>query len=56
MIDNISIIDQPRLGRLLLRGPSFRYFANPGVQGTGFLQALDQRHVLAVEGHLIDRG
>jgi len=34
MIENISTIDQPRLGRLLLRGPSFRYFANPGVQGT----------------------
>jgi hypothetical protein len=30
MIDNISIIDQPKLGRLLLWGPSFRYFANPG--------------------------
>jgi hypothetical protein len=34
MIENISIIDQPKLGRLLLQGPSFRYFANPGVQGT----------------------
>jgi hypothetical protein len=34
MIENISIIDQPKLGRLLLQGPSFRYFSNPGAQGT----------------------
>jgi hypothetical protein len=32
MIENISIIDQPKLGRLLLQGPSFRYFSNPGAQ------------------------
>jgi hypothetical protein len=34
MIDVISIVDQPRLGRLLLQGPSFRYFSNPGAHGT----------------------
>jgi hypothetical protein len=34
MIENISIIDQPKFGRLLLQGPSFRYFSNPGAQGT----------------------
>ena len=33
MIDNISIADQPKLGRLLLEGPSFRYFSNPGAHG-----------------------
>jgi hypothetical protein len=34
MIDDISIADQPKLGRLSLQGPSFRYFSNPGARGT----------------------
>jgi hypothetical protein len=34
MIEDISIVDQPKLGRLQLQGPSFRYFSNPGAQGT----------------------
>jgi hypothetical protein len=34
MIEDISIVDQPKLGRLLVQGPSFRYFSNPGAQGT----------------------
>jgi hypothetical protein len=34
MIDTISIDDQPKLGRLLLEGPSFRYFSNPGAHGS----------------------
>jgi hypothetical protein len=34
VIDNISITDQPKLGRLSLQGPSFRYFSNPGVRGS----------------------
>jgi hypothetical protein len=34
MIKDISIADQPKLGRLSLQGPSFRYFSNPGAHGT----------------------
>jgi hypothetical protein len=34
MIEDISILEPPRLGRLLLQGPSFRYFSNPDAQGT----------------------
>jgi len=34
MIDRISIADQPKLGRLMLEGPSFRYLSNPGAHGT----------------------
>jgi hypothetical protein len=33
-IEDISIVDEPKLGRLSLQGPSFRYFSNPGAQGT----------------------
>jgi hypothetical protein len=33
MIDDISVADQPKLGRLSLQGPSFRYFSNPGARG-----------------------
>src|ERR1700736_60715 len=33
MIDDISILDQPKLGRLVLQGPSFRYFSDPGARG-----------------------
>jgi hypothetical protein len=34
MIDDISILDPPKLGRLVLQGPSFRYFSDPGARGT----------------------
>jgi hypothetical protein len=34
MIEDISILEPPKLGRLLLQGPSFRYFSSPGAQGT----------------------
>jgi hypothetical protein len=34
MIDTISIVDQPKLGRLSVQGPAFRYFSNPDAQGT----------------------
>jgi len=34
MIDDIVIAEQPKLGRLLLEGPSFRYFSDPGAHGT----------------------
>jgi hypothetical protein len=34
MIDDISVADQPKLGRLSLQGPSFRYFSIPGARGT----------------------
>ena len=34
MIDSISIDEAPKMGRLLLEGPSFRYFSNPGAHGT----------------------
>ena len=34
MIDDISILDQPKLGRLVLQGPSFRYFSDSGARGT----------------------
>ena len=34
MIDNISIVEPPKLGRLSLQGPSFRYFSNPGARGS----------------------
>jgi hypothetical protein len=34
MIEKISIIEQPKSGRVLLEGPSFRYFSTPGARGT----------------------
>ena len=34
MIDDISILDPPKLGRLVLQGPSFRYFSDAGARGT----------------------
>lgn len=40
MIEDISIVDQPKLGRLSVQGPSFRYFANPGAQGTDLFKLL----------------
>jgi len=33
MIENISITEQPKSGRLVVQGPSFRYFSNPGAHG-----------------------
>ena len=34
MIDNIDITEQPKIGRLVVQGPSFRYLSNPGAHGT----------------------
>jgi len=34
MIDNIFVSDPPKLGRLSLQGPSFRYFSSPGARGS----------------------
>jgi hypothetical protein len=34
IIEDIAIVDPPKLGRLQLQGPSFRYFSNPGAQGS----------------------
>jgi hypothetical protein len=33
LIENISVTEQPKSGRLLVQGPSFRYFSNPGTRG-----------------------
>ena len=33
MIENISITEQPKQGRLVVQGPSFRYFSKPGTRG-----------------------
>jgi hypothetical protein len=30
LIDNIAVTEQPKAGRLVVQGPSFRYFSNPG--------------------------
>src|ERR1700682_1916499 len=34
MINDISIPDQPKLGRRVFQGPSFRNFRDPGARGT----------------------
>jgi hypothetical protein len=55
MIDDISIADQPKLGRLSLQGPSFRYFSNPGARGTDSFKisiagtSLGQKGVSSIE-------
>jgi len=33
MIDAIAVVDPPKSGRLVLQGPSFRYFSDPAAQG-----------------------
>src|SRR4051812_19067190 len=34
MIDNISVLEAPKSGRLVIQGPSFRYFANADAAGS----------------------
>jgi hypothetical protein len=34
MIDNISIIEPPKSGRLVIQGPAFRYFLSADAQGS----------------------
>ncbi|MBW7971572.1 hypothetical protein [Bradyrhizobium sp. BR 10289] len=34
MIDNISIVEPPKFGRLVIQGPAFRYFSNVDAQGS----------------------
>ncbi|RTM13354.1 MAG: hypothetical protein EKK33_11825 [Bradyrhizobiaceae bacterium] len=33
MIDGIAVAELPRLGRLVMSGPSFRYISTPGAHG-----------------------
>lgn len=33
MIDAITVVDPPKSGRLVLQGPSFRYFSDPAARG-----------------------
>jgi hypothetical protein len=55
MIDNISIADQPKLGRISLQWPSFRYFSNPGARGADSFKisvagtSLGQKGVSSIE-------
>ena len=50
MIDNISVADPPKVGRLSLQGPSFRYFSNVGVQGADSFKLLIAGSSLRKEG------
>ena len=34
MIDNVSIVEPPKSGRLVIQGPSFRYFSSADAQGS----------------------
>jgi len=43
MIDGVSVAEQPKLGRLMLSGPSFRYISTPGALGA-------DRFTLKVDG------
>ena len=29
MLETVSVVEQPKAGRIVLQGPSFRYFAGP---------------------------
>ena len=33
IIDNISIVEPPKFGRLVIQGPAFRYFSSADAQG-----------------------
>ena len=34
MIDSVSVTEQPKSGRVMVQGPSFRYFSDPGARGS----------------------
>lgn len=34
MIENVLVTEQPKFGRVLVQGPSFRYFSDPSVRGS----------------------
>ena len=50
IIDNISVVDQPKLGRVSLQGPSFRYFSNAGAKGTDSFKLLIGGTSLRIKG------
>lgn len=33
MIDAIAVVEEPKAGRVIIAGPSFRYLSNPGSRG-----------------------
>jgi hypothetical protein len=38
LIENVSVTEPPKSGRLLIQGPSFRYFSNPDFRGVDFFK------------------
>ena len=56
MIDSIAVTEQPKAGRLVVQGPSFRYFSKPRRARNQLVQALDQWNVVARQRYLLDRG
>jgi hypothetical protein len=50
MIENISVTEPPKSGRLLIQGPSFRYFSNPDFRGVDFFKITISGTSLHVNG------
>jgi hypothetical protein len=50
MIENISVTEPPKSGRLLIQGPSFRYFSNPDFRGVDFFKIAISGTSLHVNG------
>lgn len=36
LVESVSVVEQPRTGRVVLQGPSFRYFAGPEAGSDSF--------------------
>ena len=50
MIEGISVTEPPKLGKLIVQGPSFRYLSNQGARGADSFKLVINGASLRVEG------
>ncbi|MGY4615498.1 hypothetical protein ACVWZ4_000725 [Bradyrhizobium sp. USDA 4472] len=50
MIDNVTIVEPPKSGRLVIEGPAFRYFANADAQGSDSFKIAISGRSLRISG------
>ncbi|MCP3472137.1 hypothetical protein NLM33_17630 [Bradyrhizobium sp. CCGUVB1N3] len=50
MIDKIIVVEEPKAGRVIIAGPSFRYLSNPGSHGSDSFKLVISGSSLRISG------
>lgn len=50
MINKITVVEEPKAGRVIIAGPSFRYLSNPGSPGNDSFKLAISGNSLRIDG------